>query len=79
MENRKEVNFNIFSPPFEIWLKISKLVLFLESLISVDLKTAVNGGIQNELKIIRDIFADPGVKEWLDGIKSLKEQNVLKK
>lgn len=78
MANHKEASFNIFSPPLEIWLKISTLILFLESLVNVDLKTAVNGGIQNELKIIRGIFADPSVKEWLDGIKLLKEQNVLK-
>lgn len=79
MADRKEASFNIFSPPLEIWLKISKLVLFLESLINVDLKTAVNGGIQNELRAIRDIIADPGVKEWMDGIKLLREQGVLKK
>lgn len=85
MADHKEASFNVFSPPFEIWLKISKLVLFLESLANVDLKSTdvsatrlFNGGIQQELKVIHSIFADPGIKEWLDGIKSLKEQNVLK-
>lgn len=75
----KEVKHNIYCPPLDLWLKISKLILLIDRLTQVDLKLSAGKAWDSDLKDVRDTLTDPGIKEWLSGIRQLKEQNVLKK
>lgn len=65
-------------PPLDIWNKVHYLIMLIDEIIDADLKTIGGKDVQKKLQVARNFINDAGVKEWLDTVKKLKEQNVLK-